>query len=158
VRLHRRQYRLDIKRACSIAQEAEDVLAIARVIGDPVLLVGHSSGGVVALEALAALPSTFAGAVLYEPPVVIGERIDPSPAPCLAPRRSCCTTKVTVRSIAPRRRCSRHQELRRQGAALTARPPADQRCAAVRDAQPSPAQQRPRTPDGDPASVGQAMG
>jgi pimeloyl-ACP methyl ester carboxylesterase len=35
----------------------------------PVLLVGHSSGAVVALEALLALPEAFAGAVLYEPPI-----------------------------------------------------------------------------------------
>ncbi|MCI0670205.1 MAG: alpha/beta hydrolase [Myxococcaceae bacterium] len=36
------------------------------------LVVGHSSGAVVALEALVALPSMFAGAVIYEPPIVIG--------------------------------------------------------------------------------------
>lgn len=42
------------------------------MIGEPVLLVGHSSGGVVALEAMVASPSTFVGAVLYEPPVAIG--------------------------------------------------------------------------------------
>lgn len=33
------------------------------------LIVGHSSGAVVALEALAALPSSFIGGVLYEPPL-----------------------------------------------------------------------------------------
>ncbi|MES2642737.1 MAG: alpha/beta hydrolase [Myxococcota bacterium] len=72
VRLHRRQYRLDIAPAASIAQEVEDVLALVRHVGSPVLLVGHSSGGVVALEALVADPTAFAGAVIYEAPIVIG--------------------------------------------------------------------------------------
>ena len=73
VRLHRRQYRLDLAGSpWSIAQEVDDVLAIATTIGAPALIVGHSSGGVVALEALAAAPSMFAGAVLYEPPVHTG--------------------------------------------------------------------------------------
>jgi pimeloyl-ACP methyl ester carboxylesterase len=74
LRLHRRRYRLDLPGdpPCSIAQEADDVAAVAKAVGEPLLLVGHSSGAVVALEALAASPAAFAGAVLYEPPVVIG--------------------------------------------------------------------------------------
>src|SRR5262245_11075602 len=69
VRLHRRQYRLDLPGGpCAIDQEVDDVLALAGLIGEPVLVVGHSSGAVVALEALAA-SDAFAGAVLYEPPV-----------------------------------------------------------------------------------------
>ena len=74
VRLMRRQYRLDLPNAspCSIAQEVDDVKALCEVIGEPIVIVGHSSGGVVALESLVALPSAFAGAVLFEPPVVIG--------------------------------------------------------------------------------------
>jgi pimeloyl-ACP methyl ester carboxylesterase len=78
LRLHRRQYRLDLKAdpklggsPVSIAQEVEDVVAIVRAIGGPVLLYGHSDGGVVALEALAASPSSFAGAVVFEPAAVI---------------------------------------------------------------------------------------
>jgi pimeloyl-ACP methyl ester carboxylesterase len=90
IRPVRRQYRLDLahrsNRAtsshrcaptadaaqmvpCSIADEVADVLALVAAIGGPVLLVGHSSGAVVALEALVASPASFAGAVLYEPPV-----------------------------------------------------------------------------------------
>src|SRR5262249_49110195 len=71
VRLHRRQFRLDLTagQPCSIGQEVADVLAIAEKLGEPVLLVGHSSGGVVALEAWATSPAMFAGAVLYEPPI-----------------------------------------------------------------------------------------
>lgn len=74
VRLQRRPYRLDITTGSppSIAQEVDDVLAVAKVIGEPILLVGHSSGGVVALEVMVASPSTVAGAVIYEPPVVTG--------------------------------------------------------------------------------------
>jgi pimeloyl-ACP methyl ester carboxylesterase len=74
VRLHRRPYRLDIPcdPRTSIAHEIDDIRAVAAVIGERMLVVGHSSGGVVALEALVALPSTFAGAVVYEPPVVLG--------------------------------------------------------------------------------------
>src|ERR1700727_2844750 len=75
VRIVRRQYRLDRPAPVpySIAREAGDVLALAADIGEPMVIVGHSSGGVVALEALAAAPAAvFAGAVLFEPPVAIG--------------------------------------------------------------------------------------
>ncbi|WP_068923771.1 alpha/beta fold hydrolase [Planobispora rosea] len=73
VRLHRRQYRLDLTTPSTIAQEVEDVRAIVAALGGgPVLLVGHSSGGVVALEAALALPGAFTGLVLYEPPVAVG--------------------------------------------------------------------------------------
>jgi pimeloyl-ACP methyl ester carboxylesterase len=80
LRLHRRQYRLDLKAdpklggsPVPIAKEVEDAVAVARAVGEPVLLYGHSDGGVVALEALAASPSSFAGAVVYEPAAVIDE-------------------------------------------------------------------------------------
>jgi pimeloyl-ACP methyl ester carboxylesterase len=90
VRLHRRQYRLDLP-PCSMAREAEDVVAVATALGEPVVLVGHSSGGVVALEAMAAAPAPFAGAVLYEPPTLLvpaewGEQIERSRAAVAAGR------------------------------------------------------------------------
>jgi pimeloyl-ACP methyl ester carboxylesterase len=74
VRLHRRQYRLDVELESPITmtQETDDVVALATAIGEPVLLVGHSSGAVLGLEAMVAAPSLFAGAVLYEPPLVTG--------------------------------------------------------------------------------------
>ncbi len=79
VRLHRRQYRLDLKTdpklgglPCTVADEVQDVLAVVRAIGEPVVLYGHSDGAVVALEALAASPSSFAGGVIFEPAAVIG--------------------------------------------------------------------------------------
>ena len=65
----RRQYRCDLPAGCSIAEEADDVVALAGTAGGPVLLVGHSSGGIVALEALVRAPSAFAGALVYEAPV-----------------------------------------------------------------------------------------
>jgi pimeloyl-ACP methyl ester carboxylesterase len=72
VRLHRRQYRLDLKpRPTSIAQEVEDVVAVGRAVGGSALLYGHSDGGVVALEALAAAPDVFAAGVVFEPAAVI---------------------------------------------------------------------------------------
>jgi pimeloyl-ACP methyl ester carboxylesterase len=72
VRLHRRQYRLDLPRPVTMAAEVQHVAAVAGALDRPVV-VGHSSGGVLALEALTADPGRYAGAVLYEPPVVIGE-------------------------------------------------------------------------------------
>ncbi|KUH80792.1 MULTISPECIES: alpha/beta hydrolase [unclassified Mycobacterium] len=78
IRLHRRQYRLDLKRdpklggpPATIADEVEDLLAIVRTVGESVLLYGHSDGGVVALEALATSPSSFTGGVIFEPAAVI---------------------------------------------------------------------------------------
>ena len=52
----------------SMAREAADVLAVARLLHRP-LLVGHSSGAVAALEAALAAPSSLRGMVLYEPPL-----------------------------------------------------------------------------------------
>ena len=55
------------------------------MVGTPVFLFGHSSGGTAALEALVASQSSFAGAMIYEPALVInsvgglhllGERIE----------------------------------------------------------------------------------
>jgi pimeloyl-ACP methyl ester carboxylesterase len=75
VRMVRRQYRLDLPEMSpySIETEVEHVLAVADLMAGPIVLVGHSSGGVVALEALLAAPDRFAGAVLYEPPVATGQ-------------------------------------------------------------------------------------
>jgi pimeloyl-ACP methyl ester carboxylesterase len=77
IRLHRRQYRLDLKRdprrgsPCSVAEEVEHVLAMVKAVGAPVFLFGHSSGGPVALEALVASQSSFVGGMIYEPASVI---------------------------------------------------------------------------------------
>jgi pimeloyl-ACP methyl ester carboxylesterase len=64
----RRRYRMDVDAPAGIGAEVSD--AVELTVDGPVVLVGHSSGGVVALEALVAAPDRFLGAVLYEPPVV----------------------------------------------------------------------------------------
>src|SRR5690242_1941216 len=52
------------------ARRAE-VNAAAASPGVQPIIVGHSSGAVVALEALVAAPGHYSGAVLYEPPLVL---------------------------------------------------------------------------------------
>ena len=61
VRIVRRHYRVDLPAAScySMAREVEDVLALAKLLGEPIVVAGHSSGAVVALEALAAAPAAF---------------------------------------------------------------------------------------------------
>jgi pimeloyl-ACP methyl ester carboxylesterase len=73
LRFDRRPYRRPGRVAPQItmADEAADVVAIAAAVGEPVLLVGHSSGAIVALEAALSSPSMFFGMVLYEPPVAV---------------------------------------------------------------------------------------
>ena len=53
----------------SMAVEAADILAILGLLDQPVLLVGHSSGAVAALEAALLAPSSLAGILVYEPPM-----------------------------------------------------------------------------------------
>ena len=59
--------------ADTMAAEVRDGLAVAAVAGGRLLLVGHSSGAVVALESALAGPTAFTGMVLYEPPVAVDE-------------------------------------------------------------------------------------
>ena len=56
----------------AMAGEVGDVLAVAAA-GERPLLVGHSSGAVVALESALAAPAAFRAMVLYEPPVAVDE-------------------------------------------------------------------------------------
>jgi pimeloyl-ACP methyl ester carboxylesterase len=89
IRIVRRHYRLDLPSTgrYRIGSEVEDVLAIAGLLAEPMVIVGHSSGGVVALEALVASPGSFAGAVLFEPPVATGPA-DPAACDGLARARA----------------------------------------------------------------------
>jgi pimeloyl-ACP methyl ester carboxylesterase len=75
VRVVRRQCRADLPplEPCSMDAEVDTVLTVAANLTEPMIIVGHSSGGVVALETLLAAPSKFAGAVLYEPPAATGD-------------------------------------------------------------------------------------
>jgi pimeloyl-ACP methyl ester carboxylesterase len=52
----------------SLAAEVEDLAAVVDSIGDPLTLLGHSYGGVVALAAMERLKSV-SRLILYEPPV-----------------------------------------------------------------------------------------
>ena len=61
----------------AIAREFEDVSAVINAIAAPVLLFGHSSGGIFALEA-AMRTDKVAGLVLYEPSTFEGEVQYPS--------------------------------------------------------------------------------
>jgi pimeloyl-ACP methyl ester carboxylesterase len=71
LRIRRRLYRPELPAdpATDYRLEVSDVAAVVATLTRPPLLVGHSSGAVVALEALVAMPDAFAGAVLYEPPI-----------------------------------------------------------------------------------------
>jgi pimeloyl-ACP methyl ester carboxylesterase len=72
-RIQRRLYAAGDPPAAShtMASEVDDVLAVAAALGRPLVLVGHSSGAVVALECARAAPEAFAGMLLYEPPVAV---------------------------------------------------------------------------------------
>jgi len=61
-----------LRGAAAMTGEVADLRAVAAAVDEPVVVVGHSSGAVVVLEA--ALQQRFAGLLLYEPPV--GRSID----------------------------------------------------------------------------------
>ncbi len=74
VRMRRRIYdRATIRLPHTVRVEADDIIAVARRLDRPIVLVGHSSGAVAALEAALQASRTpdplFAGLVLYEPPL-----------------------------------------------------------------------------------------
>lgn len=77
VRIRRRIYvaGAEIALPHSMAVEAADILAIVRLLEPPVVLVGHSSGAVAALEAALRDPSAFSELVLYEPPMPTKELV-----------------------------------------------------------------------------------
>ena len=58
----------------AIEREFEDVTAVVEALGEPVTLVGHSYGGICALEA-ALETSAIRRLVLYEPPLPVGVEI-----------------------------------------------------------------------------------
>ncbi len=64
----------------TMADEARDVAALSQALGGEVALVGHSSGGVLALECLIDDPSLYRAAVVFEAPIAYtgplgGERL-----------------------------------------------------------------------------------
>lgn len=64
----------------NLIKEAEDIAAVAESIGEPVFILGHSYGGLVALEA-ALLTDKISKLILYEPPVPTGTPIYPPGTP-----------------------------------------------------------------------------
>ncbi len=58
----------------AIDREAEDIAAVVRGLEPPVLLFGHSYGGICALEA-ALRVEALAGLILYEPPILEGRAV-----------------------------------------------------------------------------------
>ena len=77
VRIRRRLYRTELPAdpATDFAREVDDLLALAAEIGEPSVLVGHSSGAIVALETVVREVGSFRGLVVYEPPLVLDEPI-----------------------------------------------------------------------------------
>ena len=77
VRIRRRLYRTELAPdpATDFAREVDDLLALAADLAEPVVIVGHSSGAIVALETVVRGEARFRGCVVYEPPIVLGEPI-----------------------------------------------------------------------------------
>ena len=77
VRIRRRVYRTELPAdpATDFALEVDDLHALAAEIGEPSVIVGHSSGAIVALETVVRDPGPFVGCVVYEPPIVLGSPI-----------------------------------------------------------------------------------
>lgn len=73
VRLERRLYGGSgpPKSPHAMAREVEDVETLLAGLGEPALLVGHSSGAVVALETALRRPAHLAALAAYEPPVSV---------------------------------------------------------------------------------------
>jgi pimeloyl-ACP methyl ester carboxylesterase len=73
--IRRRLYRLDVpvRVETAMADQVSEVLTVASGLDEPPVIVGHSSGAIVALEALATDLRVFSGAVLYEPPAPLAD-------------------------------------------------------------------------------------
>jgi pimeloyl-ACP methyl ester carboxylesterase len=62
----------------AMTAEIAELLAVLELVGTPAVVVGHSSGAIVTLEAaLVAAPHRFAGMVLYEPPLAVTGPLGP---------------------------------------------------------------------------------
>ncbi|MDR0960532.1 MAG: alpha/beta hydrolase [Propionibacteriaceae bacterium] len=79
LRFCRRPYRTDLPDGAdrSVAAQVSDIEAIVDAVPGEPIIVGHSSGGNLALEALAAMPGRFSGGILYEP--CLAPALDPVP-------------------------------------------------------------------------------
>lgn len=64
----------------AVAREVEDIAALADLAGGSAFVYGHSSGGILALEAARLAPGTITKLVIYEAPVIIDESHPPMPS------------------------------------------------------------------------------
>lgn len=73
--VRRRLYRFELPVVVeqAMADQVAEVLDVAHGLSQPCVLVGHSSGAIVALEAMAADPMSFSGGLLYEPPTPLDD-------------------------------------------------------------------------------------
>jgi len=62
----------------AIERDVEDILALIAAIGEPLHLLGHSYGAIIAMEA-ALRTDRLGGLILYEPPLSVGPGRAPSP-------------------------------------------------------------------------------
>lgn len=90
LRLTRRRYRegLERSRAVEVADEAADVVALARATGRPCYVFGHSAGGVVALEAALSAPDCIDALAVYEPALELAELPLAAPGSTVAARQA----------------------------------------------------------------------
>jgi len=63
----------------AVEREVEDIEALIKGAGGSALLVGHSSGAVLALEAARLLPTKITKLALYEPPFIVDDSRPPVP-------------------------------------------------------------------------------
>ena len=99
VRFERRFYRPELGDPFrwTMVDEAGDVAALARRLGVPVDLLGHSSGGVVALESLVRDGDLYGSAVVFEAPIVLDR---PLGGPALDRARASLAAGRPARSMA----------------------------------------------------------
>lgn len=64
----------------AIEREFEDIAAVVDAIGEPVVLLGHSYGAIIALES-ALLTGNVRKLILYEPPIPTGVQLYPDGTP-----------------------------------------------------------------------------
>ena len=129
--------------------EVDDVLAVAALLEPGAVLVAHSIGAVIALEALRRDSTPFAGAVLCEPPVPVDDLPTPGRSEMLAAlddgrndaaveawlRRSVCMDEAAVEAFKASPAWPRALEtiwtMRREGEARQRLHPADDRYSRV---------------------------
>ena len=67
----------------AIEREIEDIDALITYAGGSAFVFGHSSGGILALEAAQLLPARITKLALYEPPFIIDNSRPPVPQDCI---------------------------------------------------------------------------